>query len=55
MSAPQHIGDLIFPWSFQHFETYTVESSSLVRVAFTRGASPAPHVALTDMPYESQV
>jgi len=31
MSAPQHIGDLILPWSLGHFDTCTVEPSSLVK------------------------
>ena len=48
MSAPQHIGDLIFPWSFGQRETCTVEPSS-----FTSGASQAPQVALTDIPQEA--
>ena len=55
MSAPQHIGDLIFPWSFGHFETCTVDPSSLVRLASTRGALQLPQVALTDMLHEEQV
>ena len=55
MSAPQHIGDLIFPWSFGHFETWTVDPSSLARLASTRGASQVPQVAFTDMPHEVQV
>ena len=55
MSAPQHIGDLIFPCSFGHFETCTVDPSSLVRLASTRGALQLPQVALTDMPHEEQV
>jgi hypothetical protein len=53
MSAPQHIGDLILPWSLGHFDTCTVEPSSLVRVASTSGASHAPQVAFTDIPQDA--
>ncbi len=53
MSAPQHIGDLIFPWSFGQRETCTVEPSSFVSASFTSGASQAPQVALTDIPQEA--
>ena len=49
MSVPQHMGDLILPWSLGHCETCTVEPSSRVRTAFSRGASHCPHVALTDI------
>jgi|TARA_B100001105_G_scaffold1462_1_gene1032 hypothetical protein len=52
MSAPQHIGDLILPWSLGHLETWTVEPSSLAKVSFTSGAPQAPQVALTDMPQD---
>ena len=50
ISAPQHSGDLIFPCSFGHFDTCTVEPSSRVRTSFTKGASQWPHVALTVIP-----
>jgi hypothetical protein len=52
MSAPQHIGDLILPWSLGHLDTCTVDPSSSCSVSFTRGASHAPQVAFTDMPHE---
>ena len=55
MSLPQHIGDLILPCPFGHCEISTVEPSSLVIDASTRGASQAPQVVLTDMPHFAQV
>ena len=55
MSAPQQRGDLIFPWSLGHWETWTVVPSSFVNVSFTKGASQVPQVAFTLIPHESQV
>ena len=55
MSAPQHIGDLIFPCAGGHFETCPVDPASLVRRASTRGALQLPQLALTDMPHEEQL
>ena len=52
MSAPQHMGDLILPWSFGHLETRTVDPLSRWRVSSTRGASHVPQVAFTDIPQE---
>jgi len=56
MSAPQHIGDLIFPQlsSLGHQETWTVDPSSLVRVPFTNGTLHFAHDALTAMPQVGQ-
>lgn len=51
MSWPQHIGDLILPWPFGHFETCTDLPSSSFRVSFSRGAPHLPHVALTLIPH----
>ena len=51
MSWPQHMGDLILPWPFGHFDTCTEEPSSRWMVSLTSGASQAPHVALTDIPH----
>ena len=53
MSALQHIGDLILPWSFGHRETCTLEPSSPVSVSLTSGASQVPQMALMDMPQEA--
>ena len=52
MSAPQHAGDLILPWSFGQRETWTVDPSSRSMMSSTSGASHVPHVALTDIPQE---
>jgi hypothetical protein len=54
MSAPQHIGDLIFPCPFGHLETCTDDPSSFWIVSFTSGASHSPQVALTDIPQVGQ-
>lgn len=55
MSAPQHSGDLIFPWPLGHSEISTMVPSSLVREASTRSAEQWPQVVLTDMPHFAQV
>ena len=51
MSWPQHIGDLILPWSFGHLEIWTCFPLSRVSVSFTSGASHLPQVALTLIPH----
>lgn len=53
MSCPQHMGDLILPWSLGHLEIWTSLPSGSFRVSFTRGAPHLPHVALTLIPHFS--
>jgi hypothetical protein len=54
MSWPQHIGDLILPSHFGHFEICTVEPSSVVIVSFTSGSLQSAQVAFTPMPQTLQ-
>ncbi len=53
ISWPQHIGDLILPWSLGHLETWTLFPSSRAILSFTSGASHLPHVAFTLIPQTS--
>jgi hypothetical protein len=56
MSEPQHIGDLIIPCPFGHFDTCTVLPSSFVRVSCTSSAPQLPHVMMpTLIPQVGQV
>jgi hypothetical protein len=55
MSAPQHNGDLIFPWPSGHLETCTEVPSALVNESFTRGLSQWAQVAFTAMPHLSHL
>ncbi len=56
MSWPQHIGDLIMPCPPGHFETWTEDPSSFVRVACSSSAPHWPQVIdPTLMPHFSQV
>lgn len=55
MSAPQHIGDLIFPWPLGQTEISTREPSSLASESSTRSAPQAPQVVLTDIPHWAHV
>jgi hypothetical protein len=51
MSSPQHIGDLILPCPFGHFETWTSVPFSSFILSLTRGASHFAQVALTAIPH----
>ena len=51
ISWPQHIGDLILPWSLGHLEICTSVPLSNVRLSLTSGASHLPQVALTLIPH----
>ena len=52
MSAPQHIGDLIFlSESSGHLETCTDEPSGFSMMPLTKGLLQLPHDALTDIPH----
>jgi|TARA_B100000809_G_C14655322_1_gene357522 hypothetical protein len=51
MSCAQHIGDLIIPSPFGHFETWTVLPSSFVSVSFSSAAPHFAHVMFTLMPH----
>jgi len=51
ISCPQHIGDLIFPWPFGHFEICTSLLSSNFKLSLTSGSSHFAHVALTAIPH----
>ena len=50
MSLPQHIGDLIFPWPFGHFEIWTELPSSSLRESSVSGSSHLAQVAFTAIP-----
>ena len=56
MSVPQHIGDLIMPCPFGHFETCTVLPSSFVSVSCTSSLPQLPQVMMpTLIPHVGQV
>ena len=56
MSVPQHIGDLIMPCPFGHFETCTVLPSSFVSVSCTNSLPQLPQVMTpTLIPHVGQV
>jgi hypothetical protein len=44
ISSPQHIGDLILPCSFGHFEICTSVPSSSLKLSSISGASHFAHV-----------
>ena len=46
MSAPQHIGDLIFPWPFGHSEIFTSAPASVTSVLSTSAASQWPQLEI---------
>ena len=50
MSLQQHIGDLIFPWPFGHFEIWTELPSSSLSESSLRGSSHLAQVAFTPIP-----
>ncbi len=53
MSTPQQSGDLTLPWPSGHFEIWTADPSSVVRLSST---SALPHLAqemFTDIPHFS--
>jgi hypothetical protein len=51
MSWPQHIGDLILPCPFGHFEICTSLPSSSFRLSSTSGASHFAQLAFTPIPH----